>query len=123
MSAADLEQAKRNAVTARATLDSHVAALQLRLRPAHLANEAWDGVKDKSADLADGALEAVRKRPGVVAAALGALGLFMAREPLKRAAIRLISGANDDQDGIEGGDSELTAQGLESSRRVEEGVS
>ena len=26
-------------------------------------SEAWDGVKDKSADLADGAMQAVKKRP------------------------------------------------------------
>ena len=123
MSAAELEQAKRAAVRARARVDSHVAALQARLRPANLAGEAWDGVKEKSADLADGALEAVKKRPAAVSAALGVLALFLAREPLKRAATRLISGANDDQEGIEGGESELIGQRRKRPRRVKEGVS
>jgi hypothetical protein len=123
MSLADVEQAKRNAVMARARLDSHIAALQLRLRPANLAGEAWDGVKGKSADLADGAMEAVKKRPAAVSAALGALALFLAREPLKRAAVRLISGANPDEDGIEAGESELSEQRPKRARRVKKGVS
>lgn len=123
MSLADVEQAKRNAVMARARLDSHIVALQLRLRPANLAGEAWDGVKGKSADLADGALEAVKKRPAAVSAALGALALFLAREPLKRAAVRLISGANPDEEGIEAGESELSEQGPKRARRVKKGVS
>lgn len=123
MSLADVEQAKRNAVMARARLDSHIAALQLRLRPANLAGEAWDGVKGKSADLADGAMEAVKKRPAAVSAALGALALFLAREPLKRAAVRLISGANPDEEGIEGSDSELSGQRPKRAGRVKKGVS
>ncbi len=124
MSLADLEQAKRNAVAARARVDSHVAALQLRLRPANLAGDAWDGVKDKSADRAGGALEAVKQRPAAVSVALGALALFLAREPLKRAAVRLISGANPDEDGIEASESELIEQRPKPTRRrVKEGVS
>ena len=123
MSLADVEQAKRNAAVARVRLDSHIAALQLRLRPANLAGEAWDGVKDKSADLAEGAFEAVKKRPAAVSAALGALALFLAREPLKRAAVRLISGANPDEEGIEAGESELIEQRPKRARRVKKGVS
>jgi hypothetical protein len=65
---------------------------------AHLAGEAWDGVKDKSADLADGALVAVRKRPAAVSVAVGAFALFLAREPLKRAVTRLIAGEDEDED-------------------------
>ena len=53
--------------------------VQQRLQPGNLAGEAWDGVKDKSADLADGALQAVKKRPAAVSLALGAFALFLAR--------------------------------------------
>ena len=123
MSLADVEQAKRDAAAARVRLDSHIVALQLRLRPANLAGEAWGGVKDKSADLAEGAFEAVKKRPAAVSAALGALALFLAREPLKRAAVRLISGANPDEEGIEGGESELIEQRPKRAQRVKKGVS
>ena len=123
MSLADVEQAKRNAILARARLDSHIGALQLRLRPANLAGEAWDGVKGKSANLADGAFEAVKKRPAAVSAALGALALFLAREPLKRAATRLISGANPDEEGIEAGEPELSEHRPKRARHVKKGVS
>lgn len=95
MSAGRVEQAKRNAVMARRRLDATLGALQLRLRPANLAGEAWDGVKEKSAEAADGALAAVRKRPAAVAAAVGALSLFLAREPIKRAAVRLFAGEDE----------------------------
>ena len=86
-----LEQAKRNAVTARQRLDSTLVAVQQRMKPGSLAGEAWDGVKDKSADLADGALTAVRRRPGAVSVAVGAIALFLAREPLKRTVKRLFT--------------------------------
>lgn len=89
MSAKELEQAKRNAMLARARLDTSIGALQLRLRPGNLATEAWDGVKDKSESLAEGALDAVKKRPAAVSVAVGALALFLAREPLKRVVSRI----------------------------------
>ena len=95
-----IEQAKREAVLARARLDSSLVALQQRLRPGNLAGEAWDGVKDKSADLADGALTAVRKRPAAVSLAVGAVALFLAREPLKRTVKRLFT---DEEEGADDG--------------------
>ena len=99
MSLNDVEQAKRNAVTARRRLDSTLVAVQQRLRPGNLAGEAWDGVKDKSADLADGAMQAVKKRPAIASAVVGALALFIAREPLKRAVTRLVAGEDEAEDG------------------------
>ena len=98
MSLGEVEQAKRAAVGARARFEATLAAVQQRLRPGNLAEEAWDGVKDKSADLADGALQAVKKRPAAVSMALGAFALFLARAPLKRAVSRLISGDGTDPD-------------------------
>jgi ElaB/YqjD/DUF883 family membrane-anchored ribosome-binding protein len=95
-----VEQAKREAVMARARLDSTLVAVQQRMRPGSLAGEAWDGVKDKSADLADGALTAVRKRPAAVSVAVGAVALFLAREPLKRTVKRLFSDEVEPDDGL-----------------------
>ena len=124
MSLAAIEQAKRESIRARGRFESTLAAAQSRLRPSSLAGEAWDGVKDKSVDVAEGALDAVKKRPAAVSAALGALALFLAREPLKRAAVRLISGGNPDEDGIEAGESELIEQPPpKPARRVKKGVS
>lgn len=80
-----IEAAKREAGEARRRLDSTMAELQQRLHPKSLASEAWDGVKDKSSDLADSALDTVKRRPGAVSVAVGAVVLFLARDPLKRA--------------------------------------
>jgi uncharacterized protein DUF3618 len=121
MSARALEQAKRDAVNARGRLDMTVADLQQRLRPGSLAGEAWDGVKGKSADLADGALQAVKKRPAAVSLALGAFALFLARKPIKRAVTRLVSG---DGDGSDGETEELNAKAAKrADARTREGVS
>lgn len=111
MSLAEVERAKREAVRARARLDSALLAVQEKLSPGNLAGEAWDGVKDKSAELADGALHAVKKRPGAVSLALGAFVLFLARDPLKRGIARLISGDGEEDatDGSESGDARLNA--------------
>lgn len=98
MSAGAIEQAKREVVRARARLESTLVALQQRLRPGNLAGEAWDGVREKGSDLADGAFQAVRKRPAAVSMALGAFALFLAREPLKRAVTRLIADEDEEDD-------------------------
>jgi hypothetical protein len=103
MNLGEIEQAKRDAIRAKARFERTLAEVQGRLRPGNLAEEAWDGVKDKSADLAEGALQAVKSRPKAVSLALGALAVFLARQPLKRAVSRLISGDGEgnDQDDAE----------------------
>ena len=98
MNAVAVEQAKRDALAARRRLDSTLVALQQRLHPKALANEAWDGVKEKSGDLAEGALGAVRQRPGAVSLAVGAAVLFLARDPLRRAVGRAFSKRDEDED-------------------------
>jgi hypothetical protein len=85
MSLAEIEQAQRAARLARARFEATLAATQDRLRPANLANEAWDGVKEKSANIAGDAVDAVKQRPGTVGAVLGAIALFLARKPVARA--------------------------------------
>lgn len=127
MSLERVEQAKREAMMARARLDSSLVAVQQRLRPGNLAGEAWDGVKDKSADLADGALSAVRKRPAAVSMAIGAFALFLAREPIKRAVTRLLGDGEEVDDGrivtrIETGNSKFTASAPIVDASVTEGV-
>jgi hypothetical protein len=128
MSLERVEQARRNAVMARRRVDSTIGALQHRLRPGNLAGEAWDGVKDKSADLADGALSAARKRPAMVSAAIGALALFLAREPLKRAVSRFVSDGEDEEDGlittrIETDDAQFNVSAPAAGAALTEGVS
>ena len=98
MNAEAVEAAKREAGAARRRLDSTLVALQQRLHPKSLANEAWDGVKEKSSDLAEGALGAVKQRPAAVSLAIGAAVLFLARDPLRRAVGRAFSKREDEEE-------------------------
>jgi hypothetical protein len=107
MSLAGIAEARRVALRAKDRFEHSLAAVQHRLSPGNLAEEAWDGVKEKGADLAEGALQAVKSRPKAVSLALGAFALFLARAPLKRAVTRLMSG-NDDEDGNDTDDAELS---------------
>ncbi len=79
--AADVERHKRQ-------LASTLGALQYRLKPANLMNQAWEGVRDKSSEVADNTLQAVKDRPAAVSGVLAGIVLFIAREPLWR----LVSG-------------------------------
>lgn len=89
---ADLTRARLEADSARARFFATAAELQERLRPGNLASNAWEGVKDKSGELADDAMQAVKGRPVIVSAALAAFTLFLARAPIKSAVTSLISG-------------------------------
>lgn len=56
--------------------------LQDRLSPKTLARGAWQGAKEKGADLAENTVDAVRARPIAATGVVAALTLFLAREPL-----------------------------------------
>ncbi|HYW17262.1 MAG TPA: DUF3618 domain-containing protein [Allosphingosinicella sp.] len=98
MSAGELTMAKQEAERARRRLASTAAELQQRLKPGTIASNAWAGVKDKSGEIADDAVEAVKARPVPVAAALGAFTLFLARAPIKSAISWIFSGRDHDDD-------------------------
>jgi hypothetical protein len=91
MSIETLQQAKSDAVAARARFFDTLEEAQDRLKPGNLANEAWTGVKGKTAEAAGNAVEAVKSRPKTVALVLGGLALFLARRPIGRAATGLVS--------------------------------
>lgn len=78
-----IERARRNVAEARSQLIETARELQQRLAPKTLARDAWESAKVKGADLAEDAVEAVKKRPLAVGGALAALTMFLAREPLK----------------------------------------
>ena len=96
MSANELRLAKQEAELARRRLAATAAELQQRLKPGTIASNAWAGVKDKSGEIADDAVEAVKARPVPVAAALTAFTLFLARAPLRSALSRMFSGRGED---------------------------
>ena len=72
----------------RAALIETARQLQARLQPGTLASEAWERAKDKGADLAEGAVDAVARRPLAVGGVVAALAMFFAREPLKAATVK-----------------------------------
>ena len=85
--------ARIKAEKARAELMATAHELQQRLSPAVLAQNAWEGAKSKGTDLAEDAVDAVRKRPAIASGIVAALALFLAREPLMEAAGKLAGGA------------------------------
>lgn len=120
MSLDEISRAKRDAIRARARFEATLGATQSRLHPTSLAEEAWGGVKEKGVEVADNAVQAVKSRPATVSLTLGAVALFLARGPLKRAVTHLIS--RDDEEGIEPGEPELTAAKPRARKRAEQGV-
>src|SRR3990170_5844150 len=84
--------ARIQADKARAELMETARELQERLSPAVLAQNAWEGAKSKGADLAEDAVDAVRRRPAIASGVVAAIALFLAREPLIDMAGKLADG-------------------------------
>lgn len=57
------------------------------LEPKRIISDVWENAKDKGADLAENAVDAVRKRPVMAGGLLAAAVAWFAREPLKDAAV------------------------------------
>ncbi len=93
---AELILARREAEAARQRLTATLSELQQRLKPATLATNAWEGVKDKSGEIAEDAVQAVKARPVAVSAVLAAVTLFLARAPIKSAVAGLFSGEEEE---------------------------
>lgn len=85
-----LRQAQSNVVLSRRRMQSSIGALQYRLKPGTLVNNAWEGVRDRGETLADDALQAVKERPGTVSGVIAGFVLFLAREPLWRLVTGLV---------------------------------
>lgn len=69
--------------------------LQDRLSPGTLAKGAWEGAKEKGADLAEDAVDAVRARPLAATGVVAAITMFLAREPLIDLASRWAGSVSD----------------------------
>jgi hypothetical protein len=59
-----------------------------RFKPNNIVDDIWESAKDKGADLAEGAVDAVAKRPLAVGGVVAAIAMFLAREPLKAATVK-----------------------------------
>ena len=85
-------QARERAEQARRRMMGTLQELQQKIAPRTLARGAWEGAKSKGADLAEDAVDAVRKRPIAATGAVAAVAMFLAREPLMDLADRLWNG-------------------------------
>lgn len=76
----------------RARLMATAQELQHRLAPGTLARNTWEGAKEKGADLAEDAVDAVRARPLAATGVVAAVTMFLARAPLMGLAGKLTGG-------------------------------
>jgi hypothetical protein len=95
----DLQQAREQADQARHRMMQTFHELMRRVAPGTLARDAWEGAKSKGADLAEDAVDAVRKRPVATTGAVAALAMFLAREPLMDLAAKLWNGKSNNKAG------------------------
>ena len=77
---------------ARAKMIATSQEILQQLQPHRLMQEAWETAKDKGADLAENAVDAVRARPLAATGVVAAVAMFLAREPLIGLAGRLVGG-------------------------------
>lgn len=83
------EEAREQMISSFRELKAAVEDKGRQLTPSHLARDAWESAKDKGADLAEDAVDAVRTRPLATTGVIAAIALFLAREPLMDLASRV----------------------------------
>ena len=84
--------ARQQVERSRARVMATAQEVQERLSPRTLAKGAWQGAKDKGADLAENTVDAVRSRPLAATGVVAAITMFLAREPLMDLAGKLVDG-------------------------------
>ena len=68
------------------------------LAPRKLARDAWENAKVRGADLAEDAVDAVKKRPVAATGLIAAVTMFLAREPIKDGIVKLYDAMTSDED-------------------------
>ena len=91
----EIAAARAEVERSRARIMATAHELQERLSPKTLAKGAWQGAKEKGADLAEDAVDAVRSRPLTTTGVVAAIAMFLAREPLIDLAGRLAEGVGE----------------------------
>jgi len=87
--------ARREVERSRARVMATAQELQERLSPKTLAKGAWQGAKEKGADLAENTVDAVKSRPLAATGVVAAITMFLAREPLMDLAGKLVGGVGE----------------------------
>jgi len=84
--------ARQEVERSRARVMATAHELQDRLSPKALARNTWQGAKEKGADLAEDAVDAVKARPLAATGVVAAITMFLAREPLMDLAGKIAHG-------------------------------
>ena len=93
MSEEQIKAAEFEVDRARARLLATLNELSSQFQPHRLVQEVWETAKDKGADLAEDAVDAVRARPLAATGVVAAITMFLVREPLMDLAGRVVGGA------------------------------
>ena len=91
-------QANGEVERTRATLIDTARELQQRLQPKTLVREAWESAKNKGADIAEDAVDAVKRRPVATGGIIAAIAMFLAREPIKDGVSRIYDAMTSDDE-------------------------
>jgi hypothetical protein len=91
----EIAEARAEVERRRSRMMATAHELQVRLSPGTLAKGAWQGAKEKGANLAEDAVDAVRARPIAATSVVAAITMFLAREPLMDLAGRVVDGAKE----------------------------
>jgi Protein of unknown function (DUF3618) len=90
--APEVAAARAEVERCRARVMATAHELQARISPKVLARNTWQGAKEKGADFAEDAVDAVRARPLAAGGLVAAVAMFLAREPLRDLAGQLFDG-------------------------------
>jgi hypothetical protein len=91
----EVEHARRQLLQTLRALERPITDFVQQLTPKHIMLEAWDGAKEKGADLAEDAVDAVRARPLAATGIVAAIAMFLAREPLIDLAGKIAGGVGE----------------------------
>src|SRR5207342_3806729 len=95
MDTPEIAAARSEVEHSRARVMAAAQDLQERLSPKTIAKGAWQGAKEKGADLAEDAVDAVRARPLAATGVVAAITMFLAREPLIDLATKIAGNVGD----------------------------
>ena len=91
-------QAQATVAESREALIDTARELQQRLQPKTLVRDAWESAKNKGADIAEDAVDAVKRRPVATGGIIAAIAMFLAREPIKDGVSRLYGAMTSDEE-------------------------
>jgi len=99
MSDEGVKAAEQEVDRTRARLTASLQELSRQFAPHRLMEEVWEKAKDKGADIAEDAVDAVRARPYAATGVVAAIAMFIAREPLMDLAGKLVNGVSNKRAG------------------------